>query len=242
MSDYVVQRFFQDESLLSISLGQDGMLGFFADNYPTLIAMSRAIIDQEELTVGRKQDSLMEIRDLREELTHLDTLLSTQGFLDDDDQSRYAEIKEEIKFHEEELETEDPIFFRGEPLRMCAEYEFLSKMETNFPGIMGALCEFDRLLRIPISGFVKKGLGWATLPLKVVVGAILERSNLGVAGQLIYMLVNNYPDIIKQRMQAEMPTGRPANYPEHEIEGFSIKEKKTENVIKFKPRHKNDDN
>ena len=234
MSDYVVQRFFKSESLLSVSLGPDGMLGFFADNYPTIIAMSRAIIDQEEKTIERKQDALEEIGECREELAHLDRLLSSQGFLEDDDQARYAELTMIIKELEDQLDIEDPIFFRGEPLRMCAEYEFLSKVESHFPGMMGAMCEFDRLLRIPISSLVEKGLGWATLPLKIVVGAILERTNLGVAGNLIYMLVNRYPEIVKERMQAEMPSGRPAKYPQHEIDGFTIKEKKKEESIKYK--------
>ena len=104
-----------------------------------------------------------------------------------------------------------------------------------------ALCEFDRLLRVPIANLVAKGFGWVTVPLRWVVGAILQRTNLGVAGNLIYMLVDQYPDIIRARMQAEMPKGRPAGYPEHEIDGFGIKEKKHETVIKYNFRKDNDD-
>ena len=43
MSDNVVQTFFADESLLSVSIGQDGLLGYFASNYSTIIAMYEAI-------------------------------------------------------------------------------------------------------------------------------------------------------------------------------------------------------
>lgn len=241
MSDYAVQKFFQKESLLSTTLGQDGLLGFFADNYPTIIAMARAIHDQEAKTIDRKQDSLQELGDLREDLAHLDQIISNFGGLEDSDQARYNEIQMSIEFHEGELEREDPIFFRGEPLRMCPEYEFLEKMEANFPGMSFALTEFDRLLRVPIARVVAKGFGWATLPLKVVVGAILERTNLGIAGHLIYMLVDTYPEIISSRMHAEMPTGRPSDYPEHEIDGYGIKEKKNEVIIKYKNRKRDDD-
>ncbi len=233
MSEYIVQNFFRKENLLSVSVGQDGLLGFFANNYTTIIAMARSIIDQENETVERKKESFMELEDLREELEFLDRRLSAQGYLDDSDQERYTEVKETIEFHEGEIEREDVIFFRGEPLRMCAEYEFIQKLESNFPGMSIALCEFDRLLRTPISSWIAKGLSFATTPVRIIVGAIVSHTNLGVAGSLIYMLVDHYPDIIKQRMQAEMPSGRPSGYPDHEVDGFSIKERKQEVVKKF---------
>lgn len=241
MSDYAVQQFFRKESLLSISLGQDGLLGFFADNYPTVIAMARAIQDQEEKTIDRKRQSYSELEDLRDDLSYYDRILSVTGQLSDSDKERYSEIQMSIEFHEDEIEREDPIFFRGEPLRMCAEYEFLQKLDLNFPGMSIALCEFDRLLRVPFAGWVAKGLGWASTPVRIVVGTILQHTNLGVAGNLIYMLVANYPQIIEQRMQAEMPTGKPVGYPDHEIDGYGIKEKKHEETIKYNYGKKDDD-
>lgn len=239
MSDYVVAEFFKTESLLDVSLGQDGLLGFFASNYPTIIAMSRSINDQEEKTLERKRDSYEELNDLRDSLSHLDSILSSIGRLSDSDQAKYNQLKLEIQFHEDELEREDPIFFRNKPLRMCAEYEFIDKCERNFPGLMFAMTEFDRLLRIPIAGLVSRGLGWVTSPLRIIVGTIVQHSNLGIAGNLIYMLVDQYPQLIEARMQAEKVTGRPADYPEHEVEGYGIKEIKNETVIKYKSEKDN---
>jgi hypothetical protein len=241
MSDHVVAEFFKKESLLEVSLGSDGMLGFFAENYPTIIAMSRSIYDQEELTRERKHHSVLELREKREELSDLDSDLSSHGFLSDPDQASYSQLKLEIEFHEKELEREDDIFFRGDALRMCPEYEFISKVDLNFPGLMFAMTEFDRLLRIPISGLVSRGLGWLTAPLRFVVGTIVQHSNLGIAGQLIYMLVDQYPQLIESRMQAEKPTGRPPDYPQHEVDGYGIKEIKYESVTKWKNHQKDQD-
>ena len=241
MSDHVVAEFFKNESLLEVSLGSDGMLGFFADNYPTIIAMSRSIYDQQEMTRERKHQSIFELTGLREDLSELDSALSSHGFLSDPDQAIYNKLKLDIEFHEEELDREDDIFFRGEVLRMCPEYEFISKVDLNFPGLMFAMTEFDRLLRIPISGLVSRGLGWLTSPLRLVIGTIIQHSNLGIAGQLIYMLVDQYPQLIESRMQAEKPTGRPANYPQHEIDGYGVKEIKYENVTKWKQSRKDDE-
>ena len=238
MSEYIVQQFFKQESLLDVSLGTDGLLGYFASNYPTIIAMARSISDQENQTIERKQESYEELQDLRKDLAYLDGLINSFGSLSDSDETRYNEINQLIEFHEAELEREDPIFFRNEPLRMCPEYEFISKMEYSFPGIMAAMVEFDRLLRIPISNLTKRGLGWAMLPLKLVVGAILRRADLGLAGNLIYMLVDQYPDLIRQRMRAEEPSGRPADYPEHEVEGYKVKEIKNEVSVKYGSKKK----
>ena len=126
-------------------------------------------------------------------------------------------------------------------MKMCPEIEFISKVDREFPGLLEAICEFDRLLRIPIAGIMKKGLGWMLTPLKLVVGAIVERSSLGVAGNLIYMLVDQYPDLIRQRMEAEEPEDAPTNYDEMDINGYGIKEVKHETIEKYKHYQKRDD-
>jgi len=233
MSDYFINEFFKKEKLLDISLGSDGMLGFFADNYPTIIAMSRAINDQTEKTLERKRDSVLELKDLRAELAELDSNKSTHGYLSDPDQSQYNDLKLKIEFHEGELEKEDDVFFRGESLRVCAETEFIVKVEKNFPGLMYAMTEFDRLLRIPISGLVGSGLKWISTPLRIIVGTIIQHANFGIAGQLIYMLVDHYPQLIEQRMLAEEPTGKPAEYEQLEVDGYAVKEIKREVTTKW---------
>ena len=232
MSDYAVAEFFKTESLLEVNLGQDGLLGFFAGNFPTIIAISRSIYDQEQITLERKRESYEDLKDLRDKLNDLDNIITSFGSLSDSDQAKYNELKLDIEHHENELEREDPIFFREEPLRMCAEYEFILKVESNFPGLMFAMTEFDRLLRMPIAGLISRGLGWMTTPLRIIVGMIVQNSNLGIAGNLIYMLVDQYPQLIEARMQAEKPTGRPNGYPDHEVDGYSIKEIKHETRTK----------
>ena len=238
MSDYVVQRFFAKESLLQVSLGQDGLMGYFTSNYPTIVAMARSIQDQEIETLERKKESYLELQDLRDELEFLDYKLTKQSKLNTADKKRHADLEDEIDFHEKELEREDPIFFRGESLRMCGEYEFITKMNCQLPGLMDALVEFDRLLRLPIAKIAKKGIGWATLPLKTIVGAIISRSDLGVAGNLIYMLVDQYPELIRERMVAEEPSGKPADY-DPELDGYNVKEFKKEKKLIWK--HPKDD-
>ena len=208
MSDYVVAEYFKKESLLSVSLGQDGMLGYFATNYSTIIAMYEAIYEQEEETLEKKQQAYEELEDLRNLLSYLDDIISSNGFLNSTEQEQYTDTNMRIEENESILEKEDVVFFRSEPLRMCAEYEFISKAEGRFPGIMLAVVEIDHMLRRPISNWVGKCLSWSTLPLKYVAAIIVRTSGLGVGGNLIYMLIDQYPEVIKQRMQPEVPTGR----------------------------------
>ena len=232
MSDNVVATFFQDESLLSVSMGQDGLLGYFASNYSNIIAMYGAIDEQEEETCDKKRQAYEELEDLRNDLVHLDDQISTHGVLQPAEQGQYTKTKLAIEANEKLLEEEDIIFFRGEPLRMCADYEFIQKVEGRFPGIMLAMLEIDNMLRRPISSWVGKALGTASLPLKVIASFIIRTTNLGVAGNLLYMLIDQYPCIIQNRMAPEVPTGRPVDYPEYKLKDYSIKEEKHEVVIK----------
>jgi len=241
MSESAVQEFFKNESLLNITMGQDGLLGFFASNYPTIVGMTRAIQHQEMETWEKQGEAQTELDDLRDELEHLDSLLSQHGYLEDDDQARYEVVIKSIDFYEKEVQKQDRIFYGGKQLKMCPEVEFISKVNNEFPGLLEAICEFDRLLRIPIAKVMGKGLGWALTPLKLVVGTIVQRTNLGVAGNLIYMLVDKYPDLIRQRMEAQEPEDAPDDCDEMELKGYSVKEEKHEVIKKYKHYPKKDD-
>lgn len=240
MSDSVVAEYFKEESLLTVSLGQDGLLGYFASNYSTILAMYEAIYTQEEETLEKKQEAYEELEELRETLGYYDAQLTSNGYLNDIEKGEYNETTLKIEENESRLEEEDVVFFRGEPLRMCAEYEFIDKLEGRFPGIMLAVLEIDHMIRRPISNWIGKSLSWITLPIKYVVGIIVRTSGLGVGGNLIYMLIDQYPEVIEQRMQPEVPTGRPVDYPDYKVEGFSIKEKKNETSMKLHKERKRD--
>lgn len=238
--EYAVQEFFKNESLLNVSLGSDGMLGFFASNYPKIVGMTRAIQNQQMLAFERQEEAREELSDLRDALSALDSLLTQHGSLSDDDEAEYKELQMKIEFFESEQVREDPIFFNGQPLKMCAEIEFITKVSNEFPGLLEAICEFDRLLRIPIAKLMKRGLGWSLTPLRLVVGTIVKNGNLGVAGNLIYMLVDKYPELIRQRMEAADPEEAPDDYDNMEVSGYGIKEIKRETIIKRKNYQKED--
>ena len=240
--EHVVQEFFKQESLLSVSCGQDGLLGFFASNFPTIVGMTRAIQKQQDATYENQQDALIELEDLRDKLSGLDALLSQHGCLSDADRADYSDTTMKINHYEELAQKQDPIFYNGKPLKMCPEMEFIIKVNVEFPGLLQAICEFDRLLRIPIAGFAKRGLGWALTPLKMVIGAVIGRSNLGVAGNLIWMLVDTYPDLIRKRMEAVVPEDAPDDYDENDMNGYGVKEIKEEIIIKHNQQRRKDKN
>ena len=249
MSNRAVAKFFKEQSFLELSVGQDGLLGYFADNYLDLVGMKRAILFQTEDTLAKKRDAL---QSLGEAETELDILKQTAKDIKEENKEIREENKtrtrkkrlkkmpdadvkllnqqlpELIAYYKEIIDKEDLIFFRNKPLRRCANYEFIEHIDLRLPGIMEAMVEFDRLIRLPIAKLVGKGLSWATLPLKIVVGAILERTNLGHAGHLIYALVDSYPQIIQQRMNAEPASTVPDQYDEMEAARYSVREKKVE--------------
>jgi len=236
MSEYVLQEFFKDESLLGVSMGQDGMLGFFASRYPTIIAMTRTLIEARDDICENGEDIQEKLCDAREGLWFLDCQINTNHTLSPSEQQDYTRLQHEIKSLETKLETisegKKPIFFRGSPLMSCPELEFIQKVDSRFPGLLESLCEFDRLIRMPIAKYLGRGISWAVTPLRVVVGLIVQKAGLGQAGSLIYMLIDHYPNLIMQRINAEEPSTQPDEYCENEINGYGIKEIKTEVVIK----------
>jgi hypothetical protein len=224
MSEYAVAEFFKQESLLSVSLGQDGLLGYFASNYSMVIAMYDAIYYQQCQTLERKEEAFDELNVLRDEKEHLDRIISSGRTLNRQHQGRYNKIPSLIEHLEGELEREDPVFFRGFPLKRCSQYEFIELVEEKFPGAMLAIREIDHMLRGPVGNWVSQALSWGLLPMKYIVGTIIEKGRLGVAGNMIYLLLEHYPEVIKQRIQAEVPAGKPTDYPDYKADGLEIKE------------------
>jgi hypothetical protein len=237
MSDYAVKEFFREESMLSIHLGQDGMLGFFASNYPTIISMARTIIEFRNDAIQEIQDTQEALKDARDNLSFLDELINTHKTLSVPDQSKYNSLKKEIKHYKAELKRQRPIFFRGEVITAAdPEFEFIRKVDYTFPGLLESLCELDRLIRIPIGNTLGNIMRCGITPLRFMIKMIVDKCNLGLAGSFMLMLVDQYPELMSERIYAEEASEQPEDYSDHDINGYGVKEIKEELIEKEFPQ------
>lgn len=231
MSNYAVQRFMHmDPSLLNLSLGSDGLLGFFADNYINIIAMKRSMVEQNASLVKKKQYIMQDKAESEKRLEQVRIFqrgLDAGQQLSDNDQKIINTYPGKIDQYEDAIDKEERIFFRGAPLKWCEEYEFIRKIDIELPGVLEAMCEFDRMIRQPIASTVRKGLSFISMPFKAIATAIIERWNLGHAGGLILLLIDTYPQVIERRMLSERPSEVLADY-DYDKEDYVVKETKTE--------------
>ena len=60
--EQIARKFFEDESLLRLELGPDGVVGFLASNYVEVLGIYRAMVKQNEATCKKKEKAHQQVK------------------------------------------------------------------------------------------------------------------------------------------------------------------------------------
>ena len=190
----ISRKFFEDDSLLALEMGPDGVVGFMVSNYPQILGTYRAIEKQNHLTAIKKENAQKELNALRQIHT---TFVKKSSQVKDED---WRQLNEKMEYWKEVREEDDVVYYKGEPIRFNSYVEFIMK----YTSIVEAVSVLDSAARQPLgrgASFVGKVATW---PLKkVVLFAVMCCGMKGVGKDIaaaIYAILDSVPAALEQRI------------------------------------------
>ena len=113
--EQIARKFFEDESLLRLELGPDGVVGFLASNYVEVLGIYRAMVKQNEATCKKKEKAHQQVK------------IAQRVIAKAKNKTIPKEVAEKIKYWKEQMEEDDVIYYKGKPLYKSSALEFVLK-------------------------------------------------------------------------------------------------------------------
>ena len=213
----IARKFFEDDTALSLE--QQSILTFLADNYLVIMGTYRAIEKQNILTAKKHDKAHREIKKLRVLETKLQKKRSTV------EKNEWTELNENMDHWKKIREEDDVIYHLGKPLRDNSITQFIFK----HPALMQALDHLDSSARPQIGRGVSRIAKIATWPLKKLIFAAMVISGPDSAGMdygsLAYSLMESIPHVLEARI-ASIDPGRTSGSNDPEIDDLGVQEVK----------------
>lgn len=213
----IASKFFEDETALS--LDQQSILTFLADNYLVIMGTYRAIEKQNILTAKKHDRAHSKIRELRVLEARLQKKRSTV------EKHEWTELNENMAHWKKIREEDDVIYYLGKPLRDNSITQFIFK----HPALMQALDHLDSSARPQIGRGVSRIAKIATWPLKKLIFAAMVISGPDSAGMdygsIAYSLMESIPHALEARI-ANINPGRTTGSNDPDLDDLTVQEVK----------------